>query len=73
MPDPASWVVLVAAALVGSTVGGVAGFGAGVILRPVLVLGVRAAVVTLTVTMLLGNTARIWWAPCRRSSSPPAP
>ena len=59
-----SWAVLIAAALVGSTVGGVAGFGAGVILLPVLalVLGVRAAIVTLTVTMLLGNISRIWWS-----------
>jgi hypothetical protein len=64
MPDPASLAVLVAAALVGSTVGGVAGFGAGVVLLPVLglVLGVRPAVVTLTVTMLLGNLSRIWWS-----------
>jgi uncharacterized membrane protein YfcA len=64
MPDPISSAVLVVAALVGSTVGGIAGFGAGVILLPVLglVLGVRAAVVTLTVTMLLGNVSRIWWS-----------
>jgi hypothetical protein len=64
MPDPLSWAVLIVAALVGSTVGGVAGFGAGVILLPALalVLGVRAAVVTLTVTMLLGNVSRIWWS-----------
>ena len=27
-----------------------------------IVLGVRAAVVTLTVTMLLGNISRIWWS-----------
>jgi hypothetical protein len=64
MVDPASWALLVATALVASTVGGVAGFGAGVILLPVLVLvvGVRTAVVTLTVTMLLGNLSRIWWS-----------
>ena len=64
MPDPASWAVLVAAALVGSTVGGVAGFGAGVVLLPVLglILGVRTAVITLTMTMLLGNVSRIWWS-----------
>jgi len=64
MPDPVSWAVLIGAALVGSTLGGIAGFGTGVILLPVLalVLGVRAAVVTLTVTMLLGNVSRIWWS-----------
>jgi uncharacterized membrane protein YfcA len=64
MPEPVSWVVLLVAALVGSIVGGVAGFGAGVILLPVLatVIGVRAAVPTLTVAMLLGNLSRIWWS-----------
>jgi hypothetical protein len=64
MPDPANWVLLIAVALVGSTVAGVAGFGAGVILMPVMVsvIGVRAAVPVLTVTMLLGNLSRIWWS-----------
>src|SRR5262245_58533909 len=64
MPDPATWAVLIGAALLGSTVGGMAGFGAGIILLPALafVLGVRAAVVTLTITMLLGNVSRIWWS-----------
>jgi uncharacterized protein len=64
MPDPLHWTILVVTALVGSTVAGVAGFGAGVILLPVVaaVVGVRSAVPVLTVTMLLGNVARIWWS-----------
>jgi uncharacterized protein len=64
MPDPVTWAILVATALVGSTIGGVAGFGAGVVLLPVAtwLLGARAAVPVLTVTMFLGNLARIWWS-----------
>lgn len=64
MPDPLVWLILVGTALVGSIVGGVAGFGAGVILLPIVAwtLGVRAAVPVLTVTMMLGNISRIWWS-----------
>jgi uncharacterized membrane protein YfcA len=64
MPDPLTWSILVATALVGSIVGGVAGFGAGVILLPVMAwtLGIRVAVPVLTVTMLLGNISRLWWS-----------
>jgi hypothetical protein len=45
-------------------VGGVAGFGAGVILLPLVAwaLGIRATAPVLTVTMLLGNLARVWWS-----------
>ena len=65
MPDPIGWAVLVVGALVGSLVGGVAGFGTGIIMLPLVawVLGLRAAVPVLTVTMSIGNLARIWW--CR--------
>jgi uncharacterized membrane protein YfcA len=64
MPDPLTWLILVGAALVGSVIGGVAGFGAGVILLPVAAwtLGIRMAVPVLTVTMLLGNISRLWWS-----------
>ena len=64
VPDPSALAVLVATAFVASIVAGVAGFGAGVILLPIVALtvGVRAAAPVLTVTMLLGNTGRIWWS-----------
>jgi uncharacterized membrane protein YfcA len=64
MPDPVTWIVLVGTALVGSTIAGVAGFGAGVVLLPVAVatLGARTAVPALTITMLLGNLSRLWWS-----------
>jgi hypothetical protein len=64
VPDAAGLAVLVVAALVGSVVGGVAGFGGGLILLPVVawVVGIRAAAPVLTVTMLLGNLSRIWWS-----------
>ena len=64
MPDAPGLAVLILAALIGSIVGGVAGFGGGLILLPVVawVVGVRAAAPVLTVTMLLGNLSRIWWS-----------
>jgi uncharacterized membrane protein YfcA len=64
MPDPIGWVVLVVGALVGSLIGGVAGFGTGIIMLPLVawVLGLRSAVPVLTVTMAIGNLARIWWS-----------
>jgi hypothetical protein len=64
MPDPLSWMILVATTLVASIVGGVAGFGAAVILLPVAAwtLGIRMAVPVLTITMLLGNISRLWWS-----------
>src|SRR5882724_5846614 len=64
MPDLLGWLVLIAGALVASVVGGVAGFGAGIVMLPLMawVVGVRAAVPVLTVTMLVGNLSRIWWS-----------
>jgi len=63
-PGPVGWAILLAGALIGSIVGGIAGFGTGIIMLPLLasVLGVRAAAPVLTVTMLLGNLSRIWWS-----------
>jgi uncharacterized protein len=54
----------VATALVASLIAGVAGFGAGVILLPVLAwtVGIKAAAPVLTATMLLGNLSRLWWS-----------
>ena len=58
------WAAILAGALGGSIVGGVAGFGAGLTLLPILIfiLGVRTAIPVLTVTMLLGNLGRVWWS-----------
>src|SRR2546426_2055309 len=63
-PDPLGWAVLIGGALVGSTIGGVAGFGAGIILLPLLAwtVGIRASVPVLTVTMFLGNLSRVYWS-----------
>jgi uncharacterized membrane protein YfcA len=70
--DGVGWAVLIAGALGGSIIGGVAGFGAGLTLLPILVvmLGARAAVPILTVTMVIGNLSRIWWS--RRDVHPRA-
>jgi uncharacterized protein len=64
MPDPLGWALLLGGAVLGSVIGGVAGFGAGLILLPLLVwaVGVRAAAPVLTVAMLIGNLSRIWWS-----------
>ena len=62
--DGMAWMALVAGALLGSILGGVAGFGAGITLLPILVfvLGARTAIPVLTITMLFGNLARVWWS-----------
>ncbi len=56
--------ILLGTAFVGSIIGGVAGFGAGVVMLPVAAwtLGIRMAVPVLTITMLLGNMSRLWWS-----------
>ena len=50
------------AGLVGFTIAGVAGFGGGVIMLPILVwvLGVREAVPALTIAQLIGSVGRVW-------------
>lgn len=56
--------MVIAGALAGSIVGGVAGFGTGITLLPILtlLLGARTAIPVLTVTMAIGNLARVWWS-----------
>ncbi len=50
------------AGLLGFTIAGVAGFGGGGIMLPVLVwvLGVREAVPALTIAQLIGSVGRVW-------------
>ena len=64
MPEAAGWLALGLGALIASTIGGVAGFGAGVIMIPLIAwtVGVKATVPVLTVAMLLGNGARVWFS-----------
>ncbi|MGI8829493.1 MAG: TSUP family transporter [Candidatus Limnocylindria bacterium] len=54
--------LLVAAAVLGSTLAAVAGFGGAAVLLPVLValFGVRDAIPILTVAQLIGNGSRVW-------------
>jgi uncharacterized protein len=64
MHGAAGWLVLGAVAVVASTVGGVAGFGTGVIMIPAIAwsVGVKATIPVLTVCMLVGNSARVWFS-----------
>lgn len=64
MPDPLGWAALAVGAIIASTIGGVAGFGTGVIMIPLIAwtLGVKATVPVLTVAMLMGNGARVWFS-----------
>jgi uncharacterized protein len=64
VPDLVGLSILVATALVASVIAGVVGFGAGIVMLPVLAwtVGVKAAAPVLTVTMLLGNLSRLWWS-----------
>ncbi|MEK7372165.1 MAG: sulfite exporter TauE/SafE family protein [candidate division NC10 bacterium] len=64
MPGLEGWLLLGVGAIVASTIGGVAGFGAGVIMLPLIAwtIGIKATVPVLTVAMLLGNGARVWFS-----------
>jgi len=59
----AQWTLLLATALVASTLAGVTGFGGAAVLLPVLVavFGPREAVPILTVAQLIGNGSRVWF------------
>lgn len=73
--DAASWALVVGAAFVAAVVGGVGGFGTGVILTAVLVpmIGVKAVVPVLALAGIVINAGRFWfyrahvdWAVTRR-------
>ena len=57
------WLLVIAVALVASTLAAVAGFGGAAVLLPVLVVafGIRDAVPILTVAQLVGNGSRVWF------------
>jgi uncharacterized membrane protein YfcA len=59
-PEVGGWLILAAGALVGSTISGVAGLGAAIIMIPVIArtLGGKATVPFMTVAMLIGNLPR---------------
>ncbi len=63
MPPFESWALVALAALLGSTLAGVTGFGGAAILLPPLVwiFGVKSAIPILTVAQLIGNASRIYF------------
>ena len=63
MIEPFGWLALGAAAIVASSIGGVAGFGTGAIMIPVIAwtMGPKATVPVLTVGMFIGSGARLWF------------
>lgn len=61
--DLAQWLLVLGAAFAGAVVGGIGGFGTGVILTAVLVpiLGVKATVPTLALAGIIINSGRFWF------------
>ncbi len=61
--DPLLWLWVLGAAFAGSVVGGIGGFGTGVILTAVLVplLGVKATVPVLALAGVIINAGRFWF------------
>ncbi|MEK9776987.1 MAG: sulfite exporter TauE/SafE family protein [Quisquiliibacterium sp.] len=61
--DPQTWMIVILAAFGGAIVGGVGGFGTGVILTAVLapLIGVKAVVPVLAVAGVLINIGRFWF------------
>lgn len=58
-----SWALVAGAALIGSTLAGVTGFGGAAILLPplVFIFGVKGAIPILTVAQLIGNASRVYF------------
>lgn len=60
-----TWALVLAVGLFAGTLGGIVGFGASVILMPMLVVafGAKAAVPIMAIAGILGNAARVavWW------------
>jgi uncharacterized membrane protein YfcA len=64
VPDALGWLALGVAAIVASSIGGVAGFGTGALMIPVIAwtMGPKATVPVLTVGMFIGSGARVWFS-----------
>jgi uncharacterized membrane protein YfcA len=63
-PSPFDVAILLTAALPAAVVGGVVGFGTGLVMLPLVVwaVGVRTAVPVLSIALLVGNVARAWFS-----------
>jgi len=61
-PDPGTLALVATVAFVASILGGVTGYGTGLLLPPVLVpiIGAEAVVPVIAVASLLTNTSRVW-------------
>ncbi len=61
--EPLQWLLILGASFAGAVVGGIGGFGTGVILTAVLVpiLGVKATVPTLALAGIIINSGRFWF------------
>lgn len=75
IPDTGTWLLVIGASFAGAVIGGIGGFGTGVILTAVLVpvVGVKTAVPVLAIAGVLINGGRFWfyrgavdWAVTRR-------
>lgn len=82
IPDPATWALVLFASFAGAVVGGIGGFGTGVVLTAVLVpiVGVKAVVPVLAIAGILINAGRCWfyrahvdWTATRRVLLPALP
>lgn len=62
LPDPTTLALITAVAFMASILGGVTGYGTGLLLPPVLVpvIGAEAVVPVIAVASLLTNTSRVW-------------
>ena len=62
MHDILVFSTLISAAIVAFTIAGVAGFGAGIVMLPILiwVLGIREAVPAVTIAQFLGGVGRAY-------------
>ena len=61
--DASTWVLVISASFVGAVIGGVGGFGTGVILTAVLMplIGVKAVVPVLALAGIIINAGRFWF------------